>query len=185
MVAFVWLPAGLPGRSPNSRSGGTSPSGAKSKVTGSLSHAWRPCSGSLPVYPAGARIPAPAGQARRERRGEPEAVRPAPCRFTRQEPEFPLRRDKPVGSEEESQKPSDRLPAGLPGRSLNFRSGGTSPSGAKRRQKPSAPAPCRFTRQEPEFPLRRDKPAGSEGAQGISVVDRQEAGRGAIFGPAA
>jgi hypothetical protein len=23
-------------------------------------------------------------------------------------------------------------------------------------------APCRFTRQEPEFPLRRNKPAGSE-----------------------
>jgi hypothetical protein len=41
----------------------------------------------------------------------PPCFRPAPCRFTRQEPEFALRRDKPAGSED--RKTSGRLPAGF------------------------------------------------------------------------
>jgi hypothetical protein len=84
--------------------------------------------------------------------GLPARLPPAPCRLARQESEFAL-----------------RLPAGLPGRSLNLRSGGASPPGAKSRSRGAcltrgalAPAPCRFTRQEPEFALRRGKPAGSE-----------------------
>jgi hypothetical protein len=69
-------------------------------------------------------------------RRAPEDIRQAPCRFTRQEPEFALRRDKPAGSEELDD--------------------------ARSEEQTSAPAPCRFTRQEPEFALRRGKPAGSE-----------------------